>query len=168
MGMWVSGELEVEMWGCFTTHHHMRAGTRFLGELVLPALGKAGKFRFYDGRELVVEKASWWRGWHELQENGIVIGSARPLGFWGQRMSVGFRGKMYELESAGFWSDSWQLIDESDTVVMEVRRRGFFRRKVRLAAHEAVSPDLLVFVYYLVNVRWQEQSAAAAAVAAGS
>ena len=38
MGMWVSGELEVEVWGCFTTHHHMRAGTRFLGELVLPAL----------------------------------------------------------------------------------------------------------------------------------
>ena len=165
----VSGEIEVEMWGCFTTHHRMRLlGEGFLGEMTLPAFGKGGVFQFHDGRELVVERTSWWRGWHELRENGIVVGSARPLGFWGQRMSVGFRGKLYELEPAGFWSDSWRLIEDSGTVVVDVRRWGFFRRRVGLITHGAVPPDLLVFVYYLVNARWQEQSAAAAAVAAGS
>lgn len=165
--MWTTGEIEVEMWGCFTTHHRMQTETEVLGELTLPAFRSGGVFEAADGRELVVEKTSWWRGWHELRENEIVVGSARPLGFWGRTMSVGFRGLMYELVPVGFWSDGWNLLDESGAVVVEVRRWGFFRRKVGLTIRGPVHPDLLVFVYYLVNVRWQEQSAAAAA-AAGS
>jgi hypothetical protein len=165
--MWTTGEIEVEMWGCFTTHHRMQTETGVLGELTLPAFKSGGIFESTDGRELVVEKTSWWRGWHELRENEIVVGSARPLGFWGRTMSVGFRGLMYELVPAGFWSDGWNLLDGSGAVVVEIRRWGFFRRKVGLTIRGPVHPDLLVFVYYLVNVRWQEQSAAAAA-AAGS
>ena len=83
-------------------------------------------------------------------------------------MSVGFRGLMYELVPAGFWSDGWNLLDGAGTVLVEVRRFGFFRRKVVLTVWGPVHPDLLVFVYYLVNVRWQEQAAAASAAAAGS
>jgi hypothetical protein len=165
--MWTSGEIEVEMWGCFTTHHLLRTETDVLGEMTLPAFSSGGVFKAADGRNLVVEKTSWWRGWHELRENDIVVGSAHPAGFWGRTMSVGFRGLMYELVPAGFWSDGWHLLDGMGTVLVEVRRLGFFRRKVVLTVHGTVHPDLLVFVYYLVNVRWQEQTAAAAA-AAGS
>ncbi|MBN1976793.1 MAG: hypothetical protein JW918_05280 [Anaerolineae bacterium] len=165
--MWTSGEIEVEMWGCFTTHHLLRTEMGTLGEMTLPALSSGGVFEAADGRNLVLEKTSWWRGWHELRENGIVVGAARPVGFWGRTMSVGFRGVMYELVPAGFWSDGWRLLDGADTVLVEVGRWGFFRRKVALTVRGPVHPDLLVFVYYLVNVRWQEQTAAAAA-AAGS
>jgi hypothetical protein len=163
----VRGEIEVDTWGWFTTHHQMNLRGGVLGELTLPALGGGGVFRFADGRELEMEKTSWWKGWHELREAGIVIGSARPLGFWGQRMSVGYRGKMYELATAGFWADRWHLLDESGVALVEIWREGFFRQKVAVVAHLEVQPDLLVFAYYLAHVRWQEQTAAAAA-AAGS
>lgn len=165
--MWTAGVIEVDIWGFFTTHHRMLTETEVLGELTLSAFSSGGVFQAADGRELVVEKTSWWRGWHELRENEIVVGSARPLGFWERTMSVGFRGKMYELVPAGFWSSSWNLLDESGAVVVEVRRWGFFRQKVGLTIQGPVHSDLLVFVYYLANVRWQEQAAAAAA-AAGS
>jgi hypothetical protein len=169
--MWSGGEVEVEMWGCFTTHHRMSTETGVLGDLTLPAFSSGGVFAGADGRRLVVEKTSWWRGWHELRENDVVVGSARALGFWGRRMSVGFRGLMYELVPTGFWSDGWNLLDESGGVLVEVRRWGFFRRKVSLTIHGPVHFDLLVFVYYLAHIRWQEQTAAAAAAsgaAAGS
>ncbi len=169
--MWTGDEIEVEMWGCFTTHHRLSTETHVLGELILPVFSSGGVFAAADSRELVVEKTSWWRGWHELRENGIVVGSARPLGFWGQRMSVGFRGLMYELAPVGFWSDGWDLLDGSGEVVLEIRRWGFFRRKVSLTIHRSVHFDLLIFVYYLANARWQEQTAAVAAAsgaAAGS
>ena len=85
-------------------------------------------------------------------------------------MSVGFRGLMYEFVPAGFWSDGWDLLDEAGTMLVEVRRWGFFRRKVGLTVRGPVHPDLLVFVYYLAHIRWQEQTAAVAAssAAAGS
>jgi hypothetical protein len=139
-----------------------------LGELTLPAFARGGIFVFAGGRELVVEKTSWWKGWHELRESGTVVGSARPLGFWGQRISVGYRGKMYELVKAGFWGDRWHLVDESGTILVEIWRQGFFRQEVSMTVHLEVQPDLLVFAYYLAHVRWQEQAAAAGAAAAGS
>jgi hypothetical protein len=116
---------------------------------------------------LVVEQISWWRGWHELREDGIVLGTARPLGFWRQKMSVGFRGEMYELVPASFWARSWLLTDGTERELIDVQPRGVFRRGAYLTILAPIHTDLLVFVYYLVNVRWQEQSAAAAA-AAGS
>ena len=164
----VRGGIEIETWGFFTTHHQMKASTRILGELTLPGFERGGVFRFADGRELVVEKTSWWKGWHELRENGIVVGSARPLGFWGQRIGVGFRGRLYELASAGFWSDGWDLLDESGATVVEIGRRGVFRREADLMVQEEILPDLLVFAYYLAHVRWQEQAAVVATTAAAS
>ena len=164
----VKGEGGVVAWGWFTTHHQVSLRESILGELILPALGRGGVFCYADGRELEMEKTSWWKGWHELRENGIVVGSARPLGFWGQRISVGYRGRMYELATAGFWGDRWHLVDESGTVLVEIWRRGFFRQKVAMTVHLEVQPDLLVFVYYLAHARWQEQAAAVGGAAAGS
>jgi hypothetical protein len=52
-------------------------------------------------------------------------------------------------------------------ILLEVQPRGIFRRGAYLTILGPVEADLLAFVYYLVNVRWQEQTAAASA-AAGS
>ena len=164
----VRGEIGVLAWGWFTTHHQMSLGESILGELTLPALSSGGVFHYADGRELEMEKTSWWKGWHELRENDIVVGSARPLGFWGQRISVRYRGKMYELGAAGFWGDRWHLVDESGTVLVEICRQGFLRQKVAMTVHLEVQSDLLVFAYYLAHVRWQEQAVAVSAAAAGS
>jgi len=167
--VWASGEIEVVVSGFFTTHHSMQTAAGILGEFTLPAFSTSGVFRSPDGRELVVQRTSWWRGWHELREDGVVLGTARPRGFWRRTMSVGFRGLVCELEPMGFWSRGWYLTDEAGTILLEVQPRGFFRRGAYLTIRGAVDADLLVFAYYLVNVRWQEQSAAASgAAAAGS
>jgi hypothetical protein len=160
---WVADEIEITASGFFTTHHVLQTAAGIWGELTLPAFSRDGVFRFGDGRELVVARTSWWRGWHELRENGIVLGTACPQGFWRRTMEVGFRGVMYELVPASFWARSWLLLDETGTTLIEVQPRGAFRRGAYLTIVESVSVDLLVFAYYLVNVRWQEQAAAATA-----
>ena len=164
---WRTDEIEVDVSGLFTTRHSLQTTTGDLGELTLPAFSASGVFRAADGRELVVARTSWWRGWHELRESGVVLGTARPQGFWRRTMSVGFQGAMYELALAGFWSRAWHLVDEAGMVLLEIRPRGVFRRGAYLTIMGPVHADLLLFTYYLVNVRWQEQSAAAGA-AAGS
>lgn len=166
--IWMRGEIEVDVSGFFTTHHWMRTDGGVLGELTLSAFSTSGVFRFAGGRELVVQRTSWWRGWHELRESEIVLGTARPLGFWRQKMSVGHRGRLYELVPASFWARSWRLVDDGWAVLVEVEPRGVFRRGAYLTIADSIDVDLLVFAYFLVNVRWQEQAAAAGAAAAGS
>ena len=165
---WTGGEIEVDVFGFFATHHHMQMMKGTLGEFTFPAFGTSGVFRFDSGRELVVGRTSWWRGWHELRGNGIVLGTARPRGFWWHTLDVGFRGQMYELAPASFWSRGWHLVDGTGVILVEVWPRGFFRRGAQLVVKRAVHTDLLVFTYYLVNARWQEQAAAGGAAAAGS
>ena len=160
---WVADEIEITVSGFFTTHHFLQTATGVLGELTLSAFSTSGVFCSAAGRELAVQRTSWWRGWHELRENGVVLGTACPRGFWRRAMEVGFQGAMYELVSAGFWSRGWLLLDEMGTTLIEVHPRGVFRRGAYLMIVEPVSADLLVFAYYLANVRWQEQSAAGAA-----
>jgi hypothetical protein len=159
--------VEVTVSGFFTTHHFVQTSTGILGELTLPAFSTGGVFYAADGRELVVRRTIWWRGWHEMREDGVVVGTAHSQGFWRRTMNVGFRGATYELVPTDCWSREWCLLDETGATVIAVRSRGAFRRGAYLTVVEPVHVDLLAFVYYLVNVRWQEQSAAAGA-AAGS
>ncbi len=159
----VTGEVEVTVSGFFTTHHYLETETGSLGELVLPTFSANGVFRAADGRELVARRTSWWRGWHELREDEVVVGTARPQGFWQRTTSVGFRGQVLRLEPVSFWGRGWRLVDQIGRTLVEVQPRGVFRRGAYLTVLHAVDADLLVFVYYLVNARWQEQSAAAAA-----
>ena len=168
VGMWTHGEIEVGVTGFFTTHHLLEMAGGLVGELTLPVLGYSGIFRAAGGRELVVERTHWWRGWHELRENGVVVGTARPRGFWRRSMDVGFRGRTYELLPADFWSRAWVLVDEMGQDVLAVEPRGIFRRGAYVSILGTVHPDLVVFAYYLVNVRWQEQSAAAATSASAA
>lgn len=163
----ITDGVEITVSGFFTTHHFLETVMGGLGKLILPAFDKRGIFYSSDGRELMVERTSWWRGWHELRENGIVLGTARPQGFWRRTMEVGYQGAMYELIPAGFWSRGWLLVDEAGTVLLDIQPRGVFRRGAYLTILEPVNVALLVFAYYLVNARWQEQSAATGA-AAGS
>lgn len=167
--LWGGEEIVVDVTGFFTTHHDLRAEMGSLGTLTLPAFSRGGVFRAAGGWELLVERTSWWRSWHELREDGVVVGTARPLNFWRQTMSIGFRGQMAELVPANFWARSWQLVGESGRVRVIVEPRGVFRRGAYVRPEEPLPLDLLVFVYYLVHVRWQEQAAAASsAAAAGS
>jgi hypothetical protein len=166
-GVWAGDGVEVTISGFFTTHHRVQTSAGILGELTLSAFSTGGVFTTADGRELVVRRTNWWRGWHEIREDGVVLGTAHSQGFWRRTMNVGFRGATYELVPTSCWSRGWCLLDETGATVIEAHPRGAFRRGAYLTVVEPVHIDLLAFAYYLVNVRWQEQSAAAGA-AAGS
>jgi hypothetical protein len=159
---WLADEIEITVSGFFTTHHSMQSQAGSLGTLTLSAFASGGVFRALDGRELEVRRTNWWRGEHELRENGITVGMARLRGFWRRTTSVGFRGAAYELEPTNVWSRGWRLTDAAGMAVLEIQPLGVFRRGARLTVLGPVHVDLLLFAYYLVNVRWQEQSAAAA------
>ncbi len=162
---WVLDEITVSVSGVFTTYHRLETPSGVLGELTLPAFRSEGRFCTADGRELVMRRTSWWRGWHELREGGVGVGTARPRGFWRRKMDVEFRGRMYELAPVGFWARDWRLADEAGVAILEVRPRGAFRRGARIKILGPIDTDLLAFTYYLVNARWQEEGAAAAAAA---
>ncbi|MEE8392411.1 MAG: hypothetical protein V3S14_16655 [Anaerolineae bacterium] len=70
----MADEIEITVSGFFTTHYVLQMATGTLGELTLPAFSTSGVFRSAEGRELLVQRTSWWRGWHELRENGVVLG----------------------------------------------------------------------------------------------
>ena len=164
--VWPTDEIAVIVSGAFTTHHHLRTETRTLDELTLPAFRTGGVFRAGDGRAVTVQRTSWWRGWHELREGETVLGTARPRGFWRRQMVVQFEGRGYVLQPAGFWTRSYHLVDAVERTLLEVRPRDGFRRGAYVAAPVPVDVGLLVFAYYLVHTRWQEDAAAAGAAAA--
>jgi hypothetical protein len=161
--VWPTGEIEVGVSGAFTTRHHLRTETGTLGELTLPAFRTGGVFRAGDGRELTVHRTSWWRGWHELREDETLLGTARPRGFWRRQMVVHLGVQEYVLQPAGFWTRSYSLVDAVGRTLLEIRPRGVFRRGAYLAVMAPVDVDLLIFAYYLVHTRWQEDAAAAGA-----
>ena len=160
-GVWPVGEIEVTVSGAFTTHHRFWTEAGTLGEMTLPALRRCGVFDVADGRELAVCRTSWWGRSHEMREGGVALCTARLQGFWRRAMDVRYRNREYVLQPAGFWTQSWHLVDALDHKLLEIRPRGVFRRGAFMTALAAIDADLLVFAYYLVWMRWQEQSAAA-------
>jgi hypothetical protein len=165
--IWPTDEIEVSVSGAFTTHHRVHMATGALGEFTFPTFRTSGVFRATDGRELTVRRTSLWRGQRELREGDAVLCRAWPRGFFGREIVVQFKGQEYALRPAGFWTRSWRLTDGVYRALLEIRPRGVFRRGAYLTVMVLVDADLLVFAYYLVHMRWQEEAAAASAAAAG-
>ncbi len=156
-------KIEVLVSGFFTTRHLLRTNTEVIGELTLRGLKMLGSFRSPDGRELELEKTSWWKSVYEIREGGAVAGAAHPRGFFRREFLLDFGGQAYMLTPAGFGGRVWRLFDSAGTLLLEVRHRGAFRRGAYLTIRGEIDFPLMLFAYYLVNARWQEQHAAAAA-----
>lgn len=164
---WLADRVEVTVSGLFKTRHLVQTATGILGELTMPAVRKRAFFRTAEGRELVIERTSWWRGTYELREDGTVLGTARPLGIFRRKNVVRFGDRDYWLIAAGFWGRIWHLVGDEPAaqgeIVATFHPRGVFRRGAILRILRAVDLDLLFFSYYVVNARRQEQTAAAGA-----
>lgn len=158
--VWETNEIEVVVSGVLTTQHRLKTAAWVLGEFTFPALRMCATFRAADGRTLLARNVSFWRSQYELREGDMVLATARPPSFWSRALTIGFSGREYALKS-DFWENRWWLTDETGMVLLEIRRRGAFRRGAYLMVQGAVDADLLAFVYYLVYRRWEEQQAAA-------
>jgi hypothetical protein len=162
---WLADEIEVIVSGAFTTHHRLETTAGLLGTFTLPAFSSTGLFHFANGRELTLRRVSWWRGQHELHEGETLLGSSYPQGFFRREIVVLFGEREYRLTPVSFWNRTWHLTDEVGTVLLEIQPRGVFRRGAYLTIFGAVDAALLVFAYYLIHNRWQEEAAAGAAAA---
>jgi len=156
---WTTDEVEAIVSGFLTTRHSLQTATGIMGELTLLPLRSNDVFRFASGRELVVKRKSWWRGWHELWENGGISGSARPRGFFRRETIIQFGGEEFTLKPAGFWNRNWCLADSAGTMLLEIRPRDMFCRGAWLTILGTVDAALLVFAYYLVYTRWNNEPA---------
>jgi len=159
---WTTDEIEAVVSGFFTTRHSLQTATGIMGELTLLPLRSNDVFRFASGRELMLKRKSWWQSWYELEENGIVSGSTHSHRFFQRETVIQFGGKEFVLKPAKFWTRYCCLINDTGTPLLEIRPQGIFRRGAWLTILGPVDAALLVFTYYLVRIRWSEQTAAAA------
>lgn len=158
-------EIEVLVEGFFTTHHLLQTQTEVVGELTVPAMSKQAIFVGAGDDELEMRKPSWWKSYFELRRAGSLLGSAGPKRFFSRDVVVEYGTERYVLCPAGFWSRAWQLVDAEENVLVEVEPRGAFRRGAYLTALDQVDRELLVFTYFLVQERWQAETATAAVAA---
>ncbi len=156
-------QIEVLVSGFFTTHHLLRTEIERIGKITLKGMRPQGIYQSFDGQVLELEKTSWWKNTHEIREGGAVLGTALLRGFFRQEFDIDFGGQTYILKSTKFGGRTWQLSDSGGSLLLEIRHRGAFRRGAYLTIRSEIDFPLMLFAYHLVNSRWQEQQAAAAA-----
>jgi hypothetical protein len=161
-GTWLADLVEVTVSGFFTTHHVMQTAEGVLAEMTMNGLGKRAVVRTAEGRELAIERTNWWRGAYELRKDDLPVGEAHPLGILRRNNAIHFGGRCFRLQAGDCWSRSWTLSDDAGQMLVKIRPRGAFRRGAILRILRLVDIDLLALTYHQVNVRWREQTAAAA------
>jgi hypothetical protein len=155
--------IQVDVSGIFTTHHRFLTGAGELGEFTITTLSKKDVFRATGGDELWAVRTSWWRGEYELRRGGAALALAQTRGFFRSEIALQFGARRYTLERLGFFNRGWRLVDEGRMALLEVYPQGVFKRGAFLEILGEIDAALLVFSYYLVYVRWQEETAAVAA-----
>lgn len=137
--VWETNEIVVTTSGCFTTHHRLETAAGTLGEFTFPVFRTHAVFCAADGRRLLARHASLWRDRHELREGDSrewrtlpLLATARVPRFWSRAFVIRFGGQEYMLKPADFWEQRWRLTDEAGMVLLEMRSRGAFRRRVYL------------------------------------
>jgi hypothetical protein len=164
--VWMLDEIEVEVSGLFTTHHHLQSRAGTLGRLRFPAFGQCAVYHTTDGRELLMQKTHWLGSAHELVEAEIVRGRGDRPGLFRRDIAIWFDGQEYSLEPEGFLSQGWYLVDAAGSRLLEIQPRGIFKQGAYLTITGAIDADLVAFAYYLVHMRQQEDAAGAAAARA--
>lgn len=161
-------EIEVDVSGFFTTHHHFQTQAGLLGKLTFPAFAQYGTYHAPDGREVVMQRTHWLDSSHELVDGGTVRGRADRAGLLRRDILLQFDGRRYSLEPEGLLSQGWLLFDAEGNRLLEIQPRGILKQGSYLTLTGALDGDLIAFVYYLVYTRQQEEWAAVAATTAAS
>ena len=156
-------EIEVDVSGFFTTHHHFQTRWGHLGRCTFPAFSQHANYRASDGHELLMQKSHWLGSAHEVVDGGTVRGRADRPGLFRRDIVIEFDGQEYRLEPEGFLSQGWLLFDVEGTKLLEIRPRGVLKQGAYLTLTGAINADLVAFVYYLVHMRQQEDAAATTA-----
>lgn len=160
--------IEVTVSGIVRTRHLFQTEAGTWGELEYAALSERASFTGNDGRELMLRRTSWLAGRYEISEGEEVLGQAHRRGVFRRGMLIEFAGRPYDLEPAGIFSRSWQLMDEAGTTLLVVGPRGLVRRGAILTVTGPVAADLIAFAYFLVYTHQREEASHVAATAGAS
>jgi hypothetical protein len=158
-------EIEVTVSGFFTTHHRFATENGMRGEFTFPAFASYATIRTAGGRELLMQKIHWLGSARELIDGDVVHGTADRQSLFSREIAIAYGGREYLLAPAGFLSKDWYLTDDEGRRLVALQPRGILSQDFFLMTAGSVDVELLAFAYYLVHVRKQEDTAAAAAAA---
>jgi hypothetical protein len=150
--------IEVVETGVFKTEHVFQSTTHVFGVLTLKAGKSEGVYSGADGTTLEYKKTSFWKSNYELRQGSAAVASAAPRSKLSRAMVLSFEADVYGLFPGGKGLRSWILKNIQNQVICEIRPRKAFKRGGYLKILSPISFNLLVFVYCLVQKRWQEQS----------
>jgi len=149
--------------GFFTTHHEFHTETGLIARLTMPAFRDEGILQTAAGRTLHMYKPHWLSTNRELMEGKMVRGRGVQPGLLSRDIAVTFDGQEFMLERPKLLSRDWQLVDQGGSILMTIQPRGIFRQGAHLEVPRPIELSLVVFCYYLVRAREQEEAAGAAA-----
>ncbi len=152
--------IEVTVSGGFKTEHVFNAADGILGVLKMSAGKHKGSFLGAEGGELSFSRINFWKSQYLLEERGVEIGTAKPPGALKRAFNLEYNGEQQALIPGKAITRTWRLLDRKGELVCELKPRGSFKRGALIRVVSPVDLKLLVFVYCLVSIRWQEQSSA--------
>ena len=165
---WRLGAIEVGVRGFFKTHHRFATDTEELGEMTFPAFSQDGVYHGAQGQILVLRKTHWLGNAYELLEGDTVRGTAEQPRLLSRDIAIWFDGREYTLQPAGVLNQGWYLVDAGGMTLLEVQPRGVLKQGAYVMPKAGLNADLVVFAYYLVYRRWQDDAAAVAATSAAT
>lgn len=144
--------------GTFTTEHVFQTQDGILGVLELKASKGKGSFQAADGSIYSFDNAAFLKPNYELKLDGKVVARAEKRTKFGRQLIVHADNTSYLLLPGGGKLRSWGLWDRSERKICEVQPKGAFKRGARILIGQEITVPVLVFVYCLVQRRWQEES----------
>jgi hypothetical protein len=153
--------IEVTVKGTFITEHMFRAPDGVLGILTINSSKGEGKFLGNDDGGVTFKKPSFWKNNYELYEGSSPLAAAHPPKKLSRAFEIDFKGEVFHLAPGGTKMRSWTMANSQGQRISEILPRGVFKRGAYLKIGAAIPLYLLVFGYYLVIRRWQEEAGAA-------
>lgn len=154
--------IEVTVSGTFKTEHVFNSSAGVLGKLLIKGNKGEGSFQGADDSWLEYKKPSIWKNQYELHEGNLITGKAHPPKKLKRAFEIDLDGELFSLSPGGSKLRSWMIRNDQGESICEVLPRGGLKRGAILRIGAEIPLKLLVFGYYLVFKRWQEESAAAA------
>lgn len=161
MKEWKADLVEVTVSGVIQTEHVFNTAGGILGVLTMKGVKSQGAFQGVEGGEVQLSRTNFWKSQYALLERGTELGSAKPPRAISRAFAVEYHGDQLVLIPGKGLTRIWRLLDDQGSVICELKPRSAFKRGALIQIFSSVEVKLLVFVYYLVFIRWREQSSAA-------
>lgn len=152
--------VEVRLSGLFTTRHTFMINDQEVGVLTL----KSGRLRgTYQGVGL--DEGCWIEQPRALKKEYLMgqgsntIGAGKSLKRGKSGLLIRFRDVDYKASPQGPWGKTWVVKRTAGEIAFMIKPRGFFKLGGVILINTEIEILLLVFLYALINRKWQNENA---------